>query len=385
MTGIRSRFVVLAAVISLAAVVPAAGYLVSSTGDSGSGTLRQAVLDANSNLGADVITFQPNLAGTILLTSGEIAITDSVDIQGPGADVLAVDSTARIFSIGGGNGVNVVIAGLTLTGGQAAGNGGAITNTGANVTLRFVTLSGNNATGEGGAIYHNANGGVLTIESSTLSGNSASKAGAIYSIGWNLVIRNSTISGNTVSDSAGAIKLEFAYASIFNSTIAGNSATYSQGGILAGTGNAQLDLVSTIVAGNIDVLGASDLARLSGFVNASNSLFQQSLVVGVINGTDVGNLVGVDPLLAALGANGGPTETRALPEGSPAIDAGSDPLALGNDQRGLGFQRAVGAGPDIGAFEFNAGVLVPALSRIATAALAVLLLALGAAALLRRS
>ena len=162
MVRVGSRlFLSTAALIALAAA-PAAGIEVSNLNDAGAGSLRQAILDANLNPGADVITFQPSVTGTILLTTGEIAITDSVDIQGPGARSLAVDSTARIFTISGSTSVTVVISGLTLTGGQAAGNGGAIANAGANVTLRFVTVSGNNATAEGGAIFHNANSGWLT-------------------------------------------------------------------------------------------------------------------------------------------------------------------------------------------------------------------------------
>jgi hypothetical protein len=62
------------------AAVPAAAILVTNLSDAGPGSLRQAVIDANTNVGADVITFQSGLTGTIHLTTGEIAITDSVDI-----------------------------------------------------------------------------------------------------------------------------------------------------------------------------------------------------------------------------------------------------------------------------------------------------------------
>ncbi|MGA9341798.1 MAG: choice-of-anchor Q domain-containing protein, partial [Rhodanobacteraceae bacterium] len=58
-----------------------------------------------------------------------------------------------------------------------------------------------------------------------------------------------------------------------------------------------------------------------------------------------------DPLLLPLADNGGPTLTHALDPSSVALDAGSNPDALVNDQRGAGFARVVGAGADIGAFE----------------------------------
>ena len=217
-------------------------------------------------------------------------------------------------------------------------------------------------------------------------GNTANKAGAIYSIGWNLVIRNSTISGNHATDSIGGIKLEFAYASIYNSTITGNTAAFQFGGTGGvSLNNTQLDLVSTIVAGNTDVTGASDLKRLNGTVNASYSLFEQLLPFDAINGTNTANLIGDSPMLGPLAANGGPTDTHALPLGSPAIDTGADPLGLGNDQRGPGFVRVNGVVADIGAFEYGSGVQVPVLSGLGMAALALVLLALGAVVLLRRA
>jgi hypothetical protein len=362
---------------------PAVAISVGNLNDAGPGSLRQAILDANGAIGPDVITFVPGLTGTIHLTSGEIAVTDSVDIQGPGARQLAVDSTARIFNISGGGSVIVSISGLTLTGAHATGNGGAIANAGASVTLRFVTLSGNTATSEGGAIFNS--GGVFRIENSTLSGNMANKAGAIYSIGFRLDIVNSTVSGNMATDSVGAIKLEFAFAAIDNSTVSGNQAGFSQGGILAGTGNNQLDLESVIVANNTDVTGASDLARFAGFVNSINSLFEQNLLAGTINGTDSGNLIGVDPLLRPLANNGGPTDTQSLLTSSPAVDNGSNPLALQTDQRGPGFPRMSGAATDIGALELGPiGTGAPLLSPRGLSALVVVLLSIGILALRRR-
>src|SRR4051812_45319242 len=73
-------------------VVPTV-FTVTTAGESGAGTLRQAILDANANAGADTITF--NIAGTnntISLFTGELAVTDSVAINGPGASKLTVDA-----------------------------------------------------------------------------------------------------------------------------------------------------------------------------------------------------------------------------------------------------------------------------------------------------
>src|SRR4051812_6577269 len=59
-------------------------FTVLNLNDSGSGSLRQAVLDANANPGS-TIDFAPKLHGTITLTSGELSIASGVTIDGPGA------------------------------------------------------------------------------------------------------------------------------------------------------------------------------------------------------------------------------------------------------------------------------------------------------------
>ena len=79
-------------------------FLVTNTADSGPGSLRQAILDANAQAGADVIQFAPSFSSgpqTITLTSGELRITDAVDIQGPGAALLSVsgNNSSRVFDV----------------------------------------------------------------------------------------------------------------------------------------------------------------------------------------------------------------------------------------------------------------------------------------------
>ncbi len=117
-----------------------------------------------------------------------------------------------------------------------------------------------------------------------------------------------------------------------------------------------LQLVSSIVAG-----GQSSSPDIFAFdvpvpfsVTASNSLVQFLDPSVFLAGS--GNQVGVNPLLGPLAFNGGPTRTQALLAGSPAIEAGSNPLALTMDQRGSGFARTVGLLTDMGAYEAQPGV-----------------------------
>src|SRR5205085_3631213 len=76
--------------LGLGAPAEAATFTVTNLNDSGPGSLRQAIDDANGAGGPDVITFQAGLTGTITLTSGQLDLYDSVDIQGPGASAITV-------------------------------------------------------------------------------------------------------------------------------------------------------------------------------------------------------------------------------------------------------------------------------------------------------
>ena len=112
-----------------------------------------------------------------------------------------------------------------------------------------------------------------------------------------------------------------------------------------------MNLTTQYVAGS-GVDSPSDVEAT--FANATDTLLQYAdqQSVGITNGVD-GDIVGVDPKLGPLQDNGGPTPTMALLPGSPAIDAGANPLGLTSDQRGYS-PRVVGAAADIGAYELGA-------------------------------
>src|SRR5690348_13383472 len=95
--------------------VRAGAILVTTTDDTGPGTLRQALASASDGDTIDAT----GVSGTILLTSGELQITHNVTIEGPGAASLAVDGNAasRVFE---NIAANVTISGLTITNGSIA-------------------------------------------------------------------------------------------------------------------------------------------------------------------------------------------------------------------------------------------------------------------------
>jgi hypothetical protein len=65
---------------------------VTNLNDAGLGSLRDAIAITPSG---GTVDFQAGLTGTILLTTGELAITKNLTIAGPGAAVLTWDVEGR--------------------------------------------------------------------------------------------------------------------------------------------------------------------------------------------------------------------------------------------------------------------------------------------------
>jgi predicted outer membrane repeat protein len=134
---------------------------------------------------------------------------------------------------------------------------------------------------------------------------------------------------------------------VTSSTISANSSSFRGGGIYS-DGSAPLSIDYSIVAGNTAPIGAPDVRQEMASFSSRYSLIGDGTGTGLteapIGSPDVkGNLIGgpangvIDPMLAPLADNGGPTYTRALLAGSPAIDGVTSNLAPPHepDQRGL--------------------------------------------------
>ena len=158
-----------AVAVAFVTSVHADTFPVTTTAESGPGSLKQAILDANACSGANIIDFAPSAYGRILLTSGELLISDHLFINGPAATNLAVDGNAagRVFHIASGN--SVTIAGLTITNGLANSNsGGGIYNDHAALTISNCAISGNSsigaAGGVGGGIFSDGQAGGASLK-----------------------------------------------------------------------------------------------------------------------------------------------------------------------------------------------------------------------------
>ncbi len=272
--------------------------------------------------------------------AGTLIVTNSTIDNNEGASGTEGDS------LGGGiyNFGKLMVTNSTIDQNRAV-FGGGISNAGT-LTVTNSAIDNNGVIGDGGGI---SNAGTLIVTNSTIADNSdffKGAGGGIYSSGT-LTVTNSTIADNNIgSENSG---LEF----------------YGGGGL--GVSGGTVALENTIVALNTEGTGSgttpNDISLSSGGTVSPTSAY--NLIGtggsgGLVNGTN-GNQVGVaDPGLGPLAYYGGPTQTIDLLPGSPAIDAGSNALAvdpstgqpLTTDQRGAGFLRIVNGTVDIGAYEY---------------------------------
>jgi hypothetical protein len=363
---------------------------VTTNADSGPGSLRQllAALPAGGSVG-----FAPALAGqTISLTSGPLVLSKNVTIDAAGAPglVLSGNGSDRVALVKAG--AHVVMRNLTIANGFRLDLGGGILNNG-DLTLDHAIVRDNRVEAAssdfskgGGGIYCGdssrlylvdstvrANttqipdghvgagtdgGGVyvffnthVTIERSTIEGNTAGNVGGgLRSLG-NVTLVNSTLSGNqSLAWYGGAIFHTDGFLQLVHSTVAHNtSPDFAPETVFVGTftpAGATLRLKSSIVADNTGncvagFFGAGPVVLASDGHNVSGD--------GSCNLTAAGDRPHTNPLLGPLAANGGPTATHALLAGSPAIDAADPAACPAVDQRGV--PRPQGPACDAGAFE----------------------------------
>lgn len=261
--------------------------------------------------------------GSLTITNSLIAYNTATSGYGGGID-SAETSTLTI------------IRNSTFIQNTARLGGGALANNGI-VQISDSTFSGNSAGLEygGGAIE---NTGPLTVVSSTFTSNAAGKGGAIYNEGGRTTITNSTLSGNMadraprtgggIHNERGAVE---GIVTVNSSTLFGNTAPGGSGGNIHNVAGNTIQIRWSIVAG-----GAP--SNCTGIVSSQGYNLDSGTSCGFTSPTDRRSS---DPQLGPLTDNGGTTQTHALLPGSPAIDAGSTGAChdergapLNTDQRG---------------------------------------------------
>ena len=324
----------------------------------------------------------PGIGGGIQFTQGTLTITNSTisgnESWGDGGGIYSTgnlnisdsDITDNFsYESGGGvmfSGATLSIADSTISGNTAQSGGGGL-NARGNLEHQIdrTTIASNTAAYGGGIrLGTDGLGNVpFRLNYSTVSGNTAgARGGGIYYDYGALSMSNSTISSNTAADTGGGISQHHAagQGTFANSTIAFNTVTNEDGqggGIFIG-GNG-FTLTSTIVASNTHDFGdgtpddiTTEFENYTVDADSSFNLIGDANAGGGLTDGENNNIVGADPLLEPLADNGGPTLTHAIPQNSPAVDAGAAFSADETDQRGSPFDRFVGDDPDIGAFEW---------------------------------
>ncbi|MCD4749828.1 MAG: right-handed parallel beta-helix repeat-containing protein [Thermoanaerobaculales bacterium] len=245
-------------------VVPrshAADYVVTNVNDSGAGSLRQAIIEANGSGENDVITF--GVSGTIILSSQlpnivTVGAAGTLTIQGGGSITISGNNAVRAFYVNAGG--DLTVKGLTVTNGRVFSDddGGGIYNSGS-LTITDCTVSGNSAADDGGGVY-NDTGAWASITSSTFSGNDAGWGGAIDSDGA-LGIVGSTFFANS-AQWGGAID-NWATLDITGTTFSGNTAS-DDGGAVSNYGGGALTVTDSIFLDNTAIDDGGGIYNDSG-------------------------------------------------------------------------------------------------------------------------
>jgi len=269
--------------ISVIAQVPdlaAATLEVVNANDSGAGSLRQAVVDAEPG---DTIIFDLNPAATPVLLASEISIDKNITIQGniQNRNTLSGNNSTRLFHVTSGV---VVLENLILSEGSVAdGSGGGILNQG-QLTLRNCLVTANEVTGvtsSGGGIANTGAGAYLSILKSTFQNNSAYYGGGVSNISGDILLQDTTFlendssgtltSGGGLYNASGTVTVE---RSLFRANVsAGNG-----GAIANSTGEMTIvnsTIFNTIAAGKgggVHQAGSGN----SDFVHVSYSTFSSN-------------------------------------------------------------------------------------------------------------
>jgi len=279
------------AVLVAAATASADTYTVNSTVDAidaapgngvcattaGACTLRAAVQEANAHAGADVITLPAGVFALSVLgpgedasASGDLDVTDAVEIDGAGRDGTIIDgiNADRVVQ---SSAAMLALRDLTIRNGIIAMDlgGGLFQPALGNVTLERVRFESNQALG-GGAIYQGANG-TLTVTDSEFDANHASDGGAIFLVGGGaLTLVGTTLASNRAFGGVGAGIFTWGTApvSLSGCTISSNTAKGGGGGVVAG-GSTTFALDGSTFSGN-RVVGAGGAGGAFAYSGSGN-------------------------------------------------------------------------------------------------------------------
>jgi hypothetical protein len=394
-----------------------ATVVVANCNNSGTGSLRQAVIDAGEGGSVDLSKLA---CSKITLGGTEIAVSqNNLSIYGPSQSGLSISANdnSRVFrhtgtgtlalsklTVADGSYSNAGYAsggcidssgmvylsharvtGCSVTGVNNALGGGVYSAIGA--TVKYSILDGNKATAnfvKGGGLFTKNQIFSLssTFEANALNASQSSVSGAgiaaasltgICYIGSTLVHQNSASSPGTFGGGGGGVYLESqSQCTIANSTVFNNSCPTCVGGGIRAYGGS-MKIFNSTITGNLAQSGggvgacldAGTTLQIFSTIIAENSGSPQDLrascnetVSGANNDivdstAPIAGDLTLDPELGSLQDNGGLTKTMLPMAGSPVVGTGSNSQNLRFDQRGRGHPRMTGISVDIGAVQFD--------------------------------
>jgi hypothetical protein len=329
--------------------------------------LQADVNQANGDNAGDTINF--SCSGDIKL-SQTLYISGSMTLDGSGQSVT-LDGTNSLQVLNVNGGVNVTLNALTIANGsKSSGEGGGLVNDGGTVSISNSTFANNSATngGNGGGLVND--GGTVSISNSTFASNSATYGGGgLYNTSGTVSISNSTFANNAAPSASGGGLANFDTVSISNSTFANNAAPSASGGGLAND-SGTMSISNSTFANNSAPSGGGLInnfgtLNIGGSIVANNSGGDCSLPAALQDQgynlesgrscgfTGTGSQQNTNPQLTPLANNGGPTQTMALQQGSPAIDTIPAANCPATDQRGTTRPDNGEISCDMGAYEFS--------------------------------
>lgn len=264
-------------------------------------TLREAISDANANVGLDQIEFTDGLTGTITLTSGQLTSSDDLEINGPGAELLTIDGDGASRVLRSATpGVSLWLRDLTIANGAVIGSGGGVAFNGDRLIVNDTTFVGNEASNQGGGLWvANATALWTGITNATFDGNRSGNAGGgLYLVnnvtnGTFDLTRNSFVDNESVNGNGGGAFISGSMRTVHvsNTTVTSNTATNGDAGGMWVDG-ARVTVLKSAFADNVagSQFGGATVDATNGAARVSETTFRDNTAPDVgaanISGTE---------------------------------------------------------------------------------------------------
>ncbi len=306
----------------------------------------EANLDQAIAISDPSIQFNCGQAAATINISATKTISFNTTLDGQGLVSIVGNNTFGLFNIS--QAAQVTLTGLRLSTGKAD-KGGAIFNQGT-LTVQQSTLSGNTAV-NGGGIYNQS--GTVTLSASNLDNNTTTPdpanpaapafGGGIHNNGGTVTVKDSTLFGNFANSGGGGVYVfgktggTSGTLSVVNSTLANNSSPSFGGGVFSDSG--VLSLRNVTLSNNSAETGAAIYNQAS--LSPGTATFQNTIFFNNLGGLGFLNCGGAVANLVSLGFN------LQFPDNSCPGIAVSNPLLDINPANPTGLKNNGGPTPTI--------------------------------------